>query len=76
MKIIDIFMAANVFKEPNKDDELGIDNYWDLIVYNANLTNSNNIVVEAIRQWSVLLLSIGVPVLFVLSIRELHKAQK
>ena len=49
MKIIDILMAANVFEGSKKDDELGIDNYWDLIVYNANLTNNNNIVVEAIR---------------------------
>ena len=49
MKIIDILMAANVFKGPKKDDDLGIENYWDLIVYNANLTNNNNIVVEAIR---------------------------
>ena len=52
------------------------DNYWDMIVYNANLTNNNGIVVEAIRQWTILILTLSLPMLFIVSIRELHKAQK
>ena len=74
MKIIDIFQTSLTSMKPNPDERPHFDTYWDLIVYNANLTNSNGIVIEAIRQWSILLLSIGVPILFVISIRALHKA--
>ena len=62
--------------KPHPDKNPSFENYWDMIVYNANLTNSNHIVVEAIRQWLILVLSIVLTILFLASIRVLHKAQK
>ena len=62
--------------QPHPDKNPAFDDYWDMIVYNANLTNTNNIVVEAIRQWLILIVSIVLTFLFLASIRVLHKAQK
>ena len=64
--------ALNILADVNEKPKF--DSYWDMIVYNANLTNNNGILVEAIRQWTILILTLSLPVLFVVSIRELHKA--
>ena len=74
--IVEIFKQLLFNGDRHPDRNPTFDTYWDLIVYNANLTNSNDIVVEAIRQWLILILSFFLGFLFWASIRILHKAQK
>ena len=72
--IVELISLSDDLEKPPPHPEHKFPNYWSMIVYNANLTNSNHIVVEAIRQWLILILSFGFVILFWASIKVLHKA--
>ena len=52
------------------------DSYWDLFAYNFNLFNQSGLWVECIRQWMLVIASVGLSYYFVKCVNRLKESQR
>jgi hypothetical protein len=70
-------LTSSIFSDLTKDwsDELVFDSYWDKVKYNCKLTRFN-IWTESVRQWVIILCTIGFTLLFINSLINLRRTSQ
>ena len=62
-------------KQPLLGDVPTFETYGQILKYNINLLDRNQIWLECVRQWWILVLSIGLSIYFIICIRRLRATQ-